>query len=274
MTAGFRQPCWRARDSRPSGRGLRAFTLVELLVVMAVIATLAGLLLPALARARQRAGQTACASNLRQLGLALMQYAGDHRDQLLPTAVWDADVNANREWAFAYVRGSRDEALRHGLIAPYLANAAAMLRCPALRYTARVLSGLDVAGRPDSAYGYNSFHLSRSVNPSLGDWQGLPLASARHPESTLAFADSVILRSGLAYPTTDITSPTFPWSGGAPAPTAHARHGGRAGVVWLEGHASAERPAPYGRIAAPGGILGFLDPNTDSRPDDDWFRLD
>jgi len=130
--------------------------LVELLVVVAVIATLAGLLLPALARAQQRARQTACTSNLRQLGLALMQYAGDHRDQLLPAALWDADLNANREWAFAYVRGRRDEALRHGLIAPYLSNAAGTLRCPALRYTAKVLAGLDIAERPDSAYGYNA----------------------------------------------------------------------------------------------------------------------
>ncbi len=60
----------------------RAFTLVELLVVVAVIALLIGLLLPALSSARQSAQATACGSNLRQLGAGLAMYWGDFRDQL------------------------------------------------------------------------------------------------------------------------------------------------------------------------------------------------
>jgi prepilin-type N-terminal cleavage/methylation domain-containing protein/prepilin-type processing-associated H-X9-DG protein len=60
----------------------RAFTLVELLVVVAVIALLIGLLLPALSSARQSAQATACGSNLRQLGAGLAMYWGEHRDQL------------------------------------------------------------------------------------------------------------------------------------------------------------------------------------------------
>lgn len=66
-------------------------------MVVAVIATLAALLLQARALAQQHARQAANTSNLRQLGLALMQYAGDHRDQLLPAAIWDHNLNANRE---------------------------------------------------------------------------------------------------------------------------------------------------------------------------------
>jgi len=56
----------------------KGFTLIELLVVMVIIALLVGLLLPALARAKEEARKTQCRSNLRQIGLATMMYAGDN----------------------------------------------------------------------------------------------------------------------------------------------------------------------------------------------------
>jgi len=66
-------------DRRPTGRG---FTLIELLVVIAIIAILAALLFPVFALAREKARQTACASNLKQIGTAFALYVQDYDERL------------------------------------------------------------------------------------------------------------------------------------------------------------------------------------------------
>ncbi len=57
---------------------LRAFTLIELLVVIAIIAILAAIIMPVVGAMRVRASQTACASNMRQIGIALINYASEN----------------------------------------------------------------------------------------------------------------------------------------------------------------------------------------------------
>lgn len=87
------------------GKGPSGFTLIELLIVIAIISVLTAILVPVFYQARDKARQTACISNEKQLGLAVCQYVGDYDERMMYRAGWAysrsgdiAQVNSIRWW--------------------------------------------------------------------------------------------------------------------------------------------------------------------------------
>jgi prepilin-type N-terminal cleavage/methylation domain-containing protein/prepilin-type processing-associated H-X9-DG protein len=95
--------------SGSGGRTIKGFTLIELLVVIAIISILAAILFPVFAAVREKARMTACLSNEKQIGLALMQYLQDY-DETYPTGFYDAGASRwGRGWAgqmYPYVKST------------------------------------------------------------------------------------------------------------------------------------------------------------------------
>ncbi len=139
---------------------LRAFTLVELLVVIGIVAALIALLLPALNRAREAAKQTACLSNLRQIGFAMQMYAGEQKGFLPPhvpngfafgvfnfadTGVWD---------------GPSPNCL--GSFLPYLNHDWHLFACPSLD-TDRIYFGINPSDTSDGSYMGNAVIMGQKI---------------------------------------------------------------------------------------------------------------
>jgi prepilin-type N-terminal cleavage/methylation domain-containing protein len=168
-----------------------AFTLIELLVVIAIIAILAAILFPVFAQAREKARQTACLSNCKQLGLALMMYTSDYDDTLPPCKIGNTPP-------YRHGCASTGEgyplwpAFWQDVVQPYTKNRG-ILRCPSRPNRGYQPEKADqpVDGNPESLrFGYVGNHwafVNKTDVSVLQGWNahGRRLASIAEPASMI-----------------------------------------------------------------------------------------
>jgi len=262
---GFRRAQPAGVGTGVGGRG--GFTLVEMLVVVAVLATLATLLAPSLLRARDLAERGVCVANIHLLQQANHLYEKGHdgfyapgAPYMYPAADMPESVRVNCVRWFG-VRGGMSESFSRdgGPLSPYLSGH--MVKgCPSFEDFER---GFEAGC---GGYGYNNSFVGQYIVRQRGGryrighpkWHVMGnLAHAfLRPAETVAFTDTAFPGASGVMEYSFCEAPKWPLSPQRlVVPSIHFRHLGTANVVWLDGHVSSERMT-FSDEALPGPVAG------------------
>jgi len=223
--------CYRASQSA------RAFTLIELLVIIAIISLVIALLLPALARARQSARDMTCASNIRQMTIALMLYTDDHQGMLFPEKQVYSGEGTLWWFGFEVFGGPSAEGQRilnrtRGRLFPYYQHTDSIEICPSFPVESAHY-------KPKFTTHWTTYGLAQ---PLIDPTEPAYRDEIRQPSRTLAFADSAQMNMHQA-PASPANPMFEQWHYIAPNQRMMAYlHQGRANVAFFDGHV--QRIAP------------------------------
>ena len=234
----------------PYARLQQGFSLVELMVVLAVIATLMALVHVGIAVARDQAEKTRCASNLRQLHMANVLYAAEHT-YYVPAAADKVGPNRQR-WHGAREPGALAFDGRQGPLVPYLGGDGTVRRCGRMTPDPTAANAFEASA---GGYGYNDVGVgSRRYVESgrVAQERGVPPGLIRRPAQTVMFTDTAfpqpynqpdhLIEYSFAQAYFHIwhNSDGSIQEYGPAMPSVHFRHRGLANVGWADGHVSAE----------------------------------